>query len=65
MDYFLLKQTGTVSIPKQKEHNQKEPSARIMENVSYLDKFDYIASEALFSDRVKLLLEKYLIEQDW
>ena len=65
MDYFLLKQIGTISIPKEKEHNQEEPSVRIMENISSLEKFDYLAEEALFSDRVKLLLEQYLIEEDW
>ncbi len=65
MDYFLLKQIGTISIPKAKEHNQEEPSVRIMENTSYLERFDYLAEEALFSDRVKLLLEQYLIEKDW
>lgn len=65
MDYFLLKQQGTISIPKEKEHNPEEPSIRIMENISSLEKFDYLAAEALFSDRIKLLLEQYLIEQDW
>lgn len=65
MDYFLLKQLGTISIPREKEHNQEEPSIRIMENISSLERFDYLAEEALFSDRLKLLLKQYLIEKDW
>lgn len=62
MDYFLLKQLGTISVPKTKVQNNAEHSIRIMENVSLLEKFDYIASEALISERMKLLFEQYLLE---
>ena len=65
MDYFLLKQLGTVSIPREKKHELGESSVRVMENVASLRKFDYIAAESLVSDRVKLLLEQYLPEQEW
>ena len=45
MDYFLIRQSGTVSIPKApktEDPSSMEPSVRIMENLSALDKFDYI-----------------------
>lgn len=68
MDYFLIRQSGTVSIPKApktEDPSSMEPSVRIMENLSALDKFDYIASEHLFSDQLKQLIEQYLPEQLW
>ena len=65
MDYFLLKQLGTISIPREKKHEPGESSVRVMENVASLRNFDYIAAESLVSDRVKLLLEQYLPEQEW
>ena len=48
MDYFLLKQSGTVSIPKappEKASDPMEPSVRTIGQVGILDKFDYIARE--------------------
>lgn len=68
MDYFLLKQSGTITIPKDprpKDAQPEEPSVRIMQNVTALDSFDYIAQDHLVSDRLKQLLEQYLPEQDW
>ena len=65
MDYFLLKQLGTVSIPREKKREPGESSVRVMENIASLRNFDYIAAESLVSDRVKLLLEQYLPEQEW
>ena len=68
MDYFIVKQLGTASIPKDPglgPSTGKEPSIRIMEDVSVLGKFDFIASEMLVSDRFKQLLEQYLMEQPW
>lgn len=68
MDYFLLKQSGTISIPKPPRPEaapSQEPSIRIMEGVSSLDKFDYIAVEHLISDPFKQLLEQYLLGQPW
>lgn len=65
MDYFLLRQSGSIQIPKEKRHLKGEPSIRIMENVASLEQFDYLAAEALISNRLKLLFEQYLLEQDW
>lgn len=65
MDYFLLKQLGNISIPKQKNTNQNEPSIRMIQGISSLEKFDYLAAEALVSDRLKLLLEQYLLDSEW
>lgn len=68
MDYFLVKQSGTVSIPKEIGKGDPvgmEPSVRIMDSVSILRKFDFIASEMLTSSRLKHLLEQYLMEQAW
>lgn len=68
MDYFLMKQSGTVTIPKdvrKKDVPPAHPSVRIMHNLPCLDKFDYIAGEHLVSDTLKLLLEQYLPEQLW
>lgn len=65
MDYFLLKQAGAVSIPKPKQENAEEPSVRIMQDISALEKLDFLSAEALVSDRMKLLLEQYLISQEW
>ncbi len=68
MDYFLLKQSGTVSIPKappEKASDPMEPSVRTIGQVGILDKFDYIAREHLVSDRLKHLLALYLPCQVW
>ncbi len=68
MDYFLIKQSGTVTIPKDtmaKDTSSEDPSVRIMQNVSSLDQFDYISQEHLISDPLKQLLEQYLPEQFW
>lgn len=68
MDYFLIKQSGTVTIPKDtmaKDASSEDPSVRIMQNVSSLDQFDYISQEHLISDPLKQLLEQYLPEQFW
>ena len=68
MDYFLIKQSGTVTIPKDtmaKDASSEDPSVRIMQNVSSLDQFDYISQEHLISDLLKQLLEQYLPEQFW
>lgn len=68
MDYFLLKQSGTVSIPKASVSEASDPlapSVRVMDHVDPLDKFDYISREHLISDRLKLLLELYLPRQAW
>ena len=68
MDYFLIKQSGTVTIPKDtmaKDTSSEDPSVRIMQNVSSLDQFDYISQEHLISDQLKQLLEQYLPEQFW
>lgn len=70
MDYFMIKQTGTIVIPKEESFasfaaSSTEISIRPMADLSQLDRFDYIASETLISDRLKLLFEQYLIEQDW
>lgn len=68
MDYFLIKQSGTVTIPKDtmaKDASPEDPSVRIMQNVSSLDQFDYISQEHLISDPLKQLLEQYLPEQFW
>lgn len=68
MDYFLLKQSGMITIPKDprpKDAPPEEPSVRIMQNVTALDSFDYIAQDFLVSDPLKQLLEQYLPEQIW
>jgi len=74
MDYFLIKQQGTISIPKEPKTDDclsDEPSVRIIGNgfssdiLNQLDKFDYIAGEHLISDRLKRLIEQYLPEQLW
>lgn len=65
MDYFLLKQLGNISVPRPKNGNQEEPSIRIMQDISSLEKFDYLAVESLVSDRMKLLLEQYLLDSEW
>ena len=65
MDYFLLRQSGTIQVPQEKNRQAGKPSIRIMEDISSLDKFDYLSAEALVSDRMKLLLEQYLLEQEW
>ena len=68
MDYFLIKQSVTVTIPKDtmaKDTSSEDPSVRIMQNVSSLDQFDYISQEHLISDPLKQLLEQYLPEQFW
>ena len=70
MDYFLIRQSGTISIPKDPNPDaaqSQDPSVRIMKEaeLSSLDKFDYIASEHLVSDPCKQLLEQYLPEQLW
>lgn len=68
MDYFLIRQSGTISIPKAPETEapaSKEPSVRIMEAPDSLDKFDYLAAEHLVSDRFRQLLFQYLPEQLW
>lgn len=65
MDYFLLKQSGNISIPRTKDNKHDEPSIRIMQDISQLDRFDYLAAESLVSDRMKLLLEQYLLDSEW
>ena len=73
MDYFLMKQSGTVTIPKEvqiedaqmEDVSPTDPSVRITHNLPSLDKFDYLAGEHLVSDNLKLLLEQYLPEQLW
>jgi len=68
MDYFLMKQSGTISIPKAampEVPSSQEPSVRITEDLPSMSKYDYIASEQLLSDRLKQLLEQYLPEQPW
>lgn len=68
MDYFMIRQSGTITIPKAPatESNLPEnPSVRTMENLMLLDKFDYLANEHLLSDRLKQVIEQYLPEQLW
>lgn len=68
MDYFLIKQSGTVSIPKAQKTevaSPEDPSVRITHDIPSLDKFDYIADEHIVSDTLKQLLEQYLPEQLW
>lgn len=68
MDYFLIRQSGTISIPKApgtESPASKEPSVRIMDDPASLDKFDYLAVEHLVSDRFRQLLSQYLPEQLW
>ncbi len=38
MDYFLLKQSGNISIPRTKDNKHDEPSIRIMQDISQLDR---------------------------
>ena len=38
---------------------------RIAEDLLFISKYDYIASEQLISDRLKQLIEQYLPEQLW
>ena len=85
MDYFMIKQSGTIVIPRESKleaQKQNVPprksagsdspipsspdiSVRPMSDISSLDRFDYISAETLLSDRLKLLFEQYLIDQDW
>lgn len=68
MDYFLMKQLGTISIPrapKSEIRTSLEPSVRIAEDLSPFYKLDYIAGEQLISDSLKQLIEQYLPEQIW
>ncbi len=68
MDYFLLKQSGAISIPKDPtalDPRSHDPSIRVMDDLSALQKFDYIAGESLLSSRLKELIEQYLPEQAW
>ena len=68
MDYFLLKQSGTVTLPKApktEDASLEDPSVRIIHDIPSLQKFDYIAGEHLISDRLKQLMEQYLPEQLW
>lgn len=65
MDYFLMKQSGTITIPKAPKTDPLEPSVRIAEDLSSFPKFDYIADGQLISDPLKQLVEQYLPEQFW
>lgn len=68
MDYFLIKQSGTVFVPKAagpEASSPEEPSVRIAEDLSSMSKYDYIASGQLISDQLKQLLKQYLPEQLW
>ncbi len=65
MDYFILNQLEPISIPKPQNFPGADPCVCLMENLNPLEKFDYIASEAFVSDRLKQLIEQYLPEQDW
>lgn len=68
MDYFLIKQSGTVFVPKAagpEASSPEEPSVRIAEDLSSMSKYDYIASGQLISDQLKQLIEQYLPEQLW
>lgn len=81
MDYFLVRQTGTAAIPGEPKSETQpagqpvsspvkpafdpEISIRPSNDITALEKFDFIASETLVSDRLKLLLEQYLPEQKW
>ncbi len=68
-DYFLLKQKWAVALPKrnasEKLSASTEPTVRIMADTSVLEKFDYLSTDALVSDRLKLLFEQYLWGYDW
>lgn len=66
MDYFMIRQSGTITIPKATEPSSPEdPSVRTMENLTLLDQFDYLAAEHLLSDPLKQVVEQYLPEQLW
>ena len=75
MDYFMIKQSGSMTIPRALTAQElqagklgaetPEISVRAMTDLSPLDRYDYLASEHLLSDRLKLLLEQYLPEQNW
>ena len=59
MDYFLLKQSGTVTVPKApktEDTSLEDPSVRIIHDIPSLLIFDFIAGELLISDLLKLLL---------
>ena len=52
MDYFMIRQSGTITIPKappEESAAPEDPSVRAMIDLSLLDKFDYLAMEHLFS----------------
>lgn len=68
MDYFMIRQSGTITIPKaspEESRVQEDPSVRVMENLALLNKFDYLAIEHLLSDPLKQVIEQYLPEQLW
>ena len=68
MDYFLIRQSGTITIPKappSESSAPEDPSVRTMKDLPLLDKFDYIAVEHLLSDSLKKIIEQYLPEQPW
>lgn len=68
MDYFMIRQSGTITIPKappEESAAPEDPSVRAMIDLSLLDKFDYLAIEHLFSDPLKQVIEQYLPEQLW
>lgn len=65
MDYFLVKQLTPVSLPKGNSGEVGEASARLINSIAPLERLDFLALEALISDRLKLVLEQYLPHEDW
>ena len=68
MDYFMIRQSGTITIPRapsEEADSTEDPSVRVMEDLTLLDKFDYLAGEHLLSDPLKQVIEQYLPEQLW
>ncbi len=77
MDYFIIKQSGTISIPGEPRSETQTPDAskpavsspeisiRAIDDIAALDRFDFIAADTLISDRLKMLLEQYLPAQTW
>ena len=68
MDYFMIRQSGTITIPKAlatESSSPEDPSVRTMKDLTLLNKFDYLANEHLPSTPLKQVIEQYLPEQLW
>lgn len=65
MEYFLLKQSKTVFIPKTVFAENQEAVIYKVKDIAEFKQLDYIKTFHLISDRVKILLELYLPTRDW